>query len=367
MMMKKYTILLLASLLVSGMFAQTPVFFCKNYFDIPSMEKSEVGIWKPWSRNVNGVATSGHPDSLYCITKGLPDNGDLIVPDLELKMKTLFYDSTMYFLFRRLDDSMVSGYNADGSQDASLANGLENRDATTLYFYFSNSTYRLNNNINAASNDSVAWLRFVWSDSVNTVNTMLAQLPGSGGNTVSTFGEFHSEAIQWYKKPYYYAKISINILKLAPYLDDLMLNRIGFDIDVLENDKEGIMPFEMQTRAYLNTDLGSDPLNQISDWAWLFFTHDGNSTQYTSYIKPVIQTLAAGIFPNPANDYINIQLEESSETTLSLFDLTGRMYKNEILFDKSNVIDISGLQAGIYFIRLQNKKGQANTQKIMIR
>ncbi|MDX9696294.1 MAG: T9SS type A sorting domain-containing protein [Bacteroidales bacterium] len=72
------------------------------------------------------------------------------------------------------------------------------------------------------------------------------------------------------------------------------------------------------------------------------------------------------VYPNPARNYLNIDLswENAGETILSIFDINGRQYI-ENRFSNSE-IDISGLPAGIYFIRLTTSIGQIGTKKFIV-
>jgi hypothetical protein len=72
------------------------------------------------------------------------------------------------------------------------------------------------------------------------------------------------------------------------------------------------------------------------------------------------------IFPNPANDYLNIQLENANFTNLSytIFDLSGRAIQQGNL---TETIDIQTLNNGFYIIKIQNQKGEKTYhQKISI-
>ena len=82
-----------------------------------------------------------------------------------------------------------------------------------------------------------------------------------------------------------------------------------------------------------------------------FFT---NSLDVTDVNENVCN--AMNVYPNPANDFIFIDLNESSE--ISIFDLLG----NEVLHTITNSkVDISSLTNGIYFLNINGK-----TAKLMI-
>ncbi len=64
------------------------------------------------------------------------------------------------------------------------------------------------------------------------------------------------------------------------------------------------------------------------------------------------------IFPNPANEYINVEYTniESTEVQLSIMDMTGRVIQsqnlNEAIGQQRTQLDINALTSGFYFIRL---------------
>ena len=68
------------------------------------------------------------------------------------------------------------------------------------------------------------------------------------------------------------------------------------------------------------------------------------------------------IYPNPATDYINVDLPESAQYTL--IDLTGRQFLSKTNSGQTERIDVSGLESGIYFIQILHE-GNAATRRIL--
>lgn len=56
------------------------------------------------------------------------------------------------------------------------------------------------------------------------------------------------------------------------------------------------------------------------------------------------------IFPNPANDFINIYSTEQF-LSISIFDINGKMILNEDKFEAKKPLDISQITSGIYFLK----------------
>ena len=70
---------------------------------------------------------------------------------------------------------------------------------------------------------------------------------------------------------------------------------------------------------------------------------------------PLIENSIYSFYPNPASDFITIDLVDNSDIALSLFDISGtEVYKQEIK-NKSTEIDLTTLSAGIYFLKLGSK------------
>ena len=71
------------------------------------------------------------------------------------------------------------------------------------------------------------------------------------------------------------------------------------------------------------------------------------------------------IYPNPAQDFINITGLETGGFKLTIFDMLG----NEVLFTEEIVnekLQISSLSPGAYILRCENNKSVRN-QQIIIR
>lgn len=76
--------------------------------------------------------------------------------------------------------------------------------------------------------------------------------------------------------------------------------------------------------------------------------------------------ITLSIRPNPATQYVQIYYSGNGEkSTVSLFDLNGRVVKEEILTNSYMTISTSELTNGIYFIRINNSK-TTKVEKLII-
>lgn len=123
------------------------------------------------------------------------------------------------------------------------------------------------------------------------------------------------------------------------------------------------------------------------DWTVGFSTREGNIFQGTyswgessstligsiingiKYSETNIPTKIVGvnfdelnIFPNPFVDYLNIELKDNFNSQLQIYDLLGNIIISTIHKDK---IDLSGLNPGIYILRIINNNGKIRQIKII--
>lgn len=363
-MKRLYTLIAISTIVLSG-YGQAS-YNCRNFGFTPKIDATSNGIWEVWSRTIEADSTQdGHPDSVYANVAGLPDYGDLQVFDLELKMKALWKNDSIFFLFQRFDDVYVNGLNEEGKPDLSVAPGLDNLDATKIYFYLSTDSLRLDSTYNFS--DSIAWLQFVWKS-----DTMLARLPS--GQLVNTYNDFHTKAIQWCSGSYCYTKLGIDISKIAPYImddvsvqiDSFGFGGFGFLLETTENDKEILKNdrYVVQTRAFWASLIDSAAESHVNKWNWLTLRQD----TLNFYITPISKTRSnfAAIYPVPANESVFVQLEDYEHISYSLFDIMGRLIVSGNFDGARHEIPIQQLETGTYFIQLINSKGDFMSKKIIV-
>ena len=82
-------------------------------------------------------------------------------------------------------------------------------------------------------------------------------------------------------------------------------------------------------------------------------------------VANVQEELMVEVYPNPASDYVQIRYAEAQPATLVLVDMQGRMLK-QLRISGDFRMDVSGLAAGMYIVRLQNGDASA-IRKIQVR
>lgn len=74
------------------------------------------------------------------------------------------------------------------------------------------------------------------------------------------------------------------------------------------------------------------------------------------------------LYPNPAKDEIRVESEGLIGSTLQVFNIYGKLVKNEFINAAENIrIDISNLDAGIYFLQLSNQDQILAAQKLVVK
>lgn len=72
------------------------------------------------------------------------------------------------------------------------------------------------------------------------------------------------------------------------------------------------------------------------------------------------------IYPNPSSELIYIALNSYDDASIMLSDITGMIRSKSVANGNTTSIDVSHLNAGIYFVTIQYKNGPTITEKVMI-
>ncbi|MBO9585687.1 MAG: T9SS type A sorting domain-containing protein [Flavobacterium sp.] len=89
----------------------------------------------------------------------------------------------------------------------------------------------------------------------------------------------------------------------------------------------------------------------------------------TNISEELLNTEAQNVilYPNPAYDEININLENSDSVNskMSIYNMDGKLVQNNVLTTTSNTVNISNLNPGFYIIKILNNKGTVSTHKLI--
>ena len=92
-------------------------------------------------------------------------------------------------------------------------------------------------------------------------------------------------------------------------------------------------------------------------------------TQYGTILgaeDSVLTEEKVSLLPNPANNEVVIQLTESMEADIRVFDMAGKLviYKPNTTINGRHTLDISKLNTGIYFVRMNSDFGTVTKRLI---
>ena len=97
------------------------------------------------------------------------------------------------------------------------------------------------------------------------------------------------------------------------------------------------------------------------------------SSPYQSNANPIAETLGFEtkdlftVYPNPANEQITISLNGlEGEVSVRIYDMQGRLVKQELLNDTRTQLNISDLSKGVYIISVDEEKMPLNKQFIKL-
>lgn len=78
-----------------------------------------------------------------------------------------------------------------------------------------------------------------------------------------------------------------------------------------------------------------------------------------------LSTNSFSVFPNPVNDVLCLRSENKGDATLRIYNSSGQRVKEEVIVLRyEQVIDVSQLESGIYFIQLLSREGISTTKKV---
>jgi len=81
-----------------------------------------------------------------------------------------------------------------------------------------------------------------------------------------------------------------------------------------------------------------------------------------------VNELSVNIWPNPANDKLNVTFNEIGTYTISIVDLRGSEILSTELTDQNNVIELGNINSGVYLMSVRNQtSGEITIKKVLIK
>lgn len=129
---------------------------------------------------------------------------------------------------------------------------------------------------------------------------------------------------------------------------------VAFDVQANDGDDDG--RYNVVTWSSHSAD---DPGSYQNSGVWGGFKLKGGSNATSK-----INTASASIYPNPASSDLFIDMQGMS--SVSVYDITGRMVITKSLSGNNTSLNISNLSAGIYLVKVDGAQGTA-TQRLQVK
>jgi len=88
--------------------------------------------------------------------------------------------------------------------------------------------------------------------------------------------------------------------------------------------------------------------------ATIEITISNQTTGISSFTKPA-ERIQIQVFPNPSSDFIQLAGDIDFPSHIRIYNMTGRMVREERLESGDQQVDVSGLQEGLFIIRMNGK------------
>ena len=90
----------------------------------------------------------------------------------------------------------------------------------------------------------------------------------------------------------------------------------------------------------------------LSDWSASI-----NATTTVGIENHLLNSIS--LYPNPANEYIDVRVNELNVTNMEVYDVYGKLISTVNVIDNPTRINVSGLANGMYFVRVTTEQGVA--------
>ncbi|WP_339610916.1 T9SS type A sorting domain-containing protein [uncultured Planktosalinus sp.] len=144
----------------------------------------------------------------------------------------------------------------------------------------------------------------------------------------------------------------------------------GYDVNYLET-------FKQNTFNFLN-----DNINQTMEYTFTFGANSQDARKLViedfsqnklvfhsneNYLSTTENSLLSEIFiyPNPVVDFLILEAQDCTSCIAKLYNITGKLLKNQSLSSSQNFINVKDFDIGLYFIVVENEYGNKQTQKFI--
>jgi len=121
-------------------------------------------------------------------------------------------------------------------------------------------------------------------------------------------------------------------------------------------------------RMDINWEFANTPETRLKEWLESDDTGATSVDLITLNTEDFQQISNVAVYPNPANDVIYIMNNNSSQLSYDLYNVQGQRVLFSAVPDMNTAVNVSNLNAGIYFLRLFDGASNSSiTKRIIIR
>ncbi len=323
------------------------------------------------SNNITKIPniTANECESTICIVPILPP----IHPPINPKSSPASDDITLYESLQQEYDSRLAEYDAAGygfllenfdEEDADIV-ALARLKQDTLITIHRAMAEIANRNIDAILQDTLVFDREALNGWYNRINTQTAKY-----SLVNSYFEVGEYALARQELALIPQRFALTTDELAEYDNFCQYQSLRESVYASGRNYAQFTETEiaeLQTIAERNTGVSSAYANSVLCFFYgicrdeeldLDFDIDApmNSKSTTEVVEENAEPLAIYVYPNPADEELNILLNSLPEgrTTIEFHDVTGRLVLSEEIKGNSTSINISSLRQGVYMYRIVN-------------
>ncbi len=132
------------------------------------------------------------------------------------------------------------------------------------------------------------------------------------------------------------------------------------------SSRDGAVPFvDNAGHLWLFGGINSDATARFGD-LWMY-TIDTNCTRcHPTGIKDASKTSQVSFYPNPATSEITVNGGQNYLEKVEVYDITGKKILQKEISKQQDIIDLSGLKRGLYFVHLYVKDRGPTISKLML-
>lgn len=238
---------------------------------------------------------------------------------------------------------------------------------------------------NKSSNPCIAVSVGDYNDSIGVTAVVLMDVAYNGNDDDMDVVSFHNRLA--YSSEHWYVKAVANGATESTLYGDISfdpgnnnflatyLNKTDGKVNYVANNLNMALAWTPIATQINNSTAGMslahpkvviNPAKVQTAHAWVQITASGFSFMFDAEYNITTgiadaETMGINVYPNPANNFLNIQLSETGDAAIAIYDLSGREVMTKDIVEHA-VLDISQLTQGMYVLRIVQSGNTGTTR-----